>query len=86
MFSFKSICVLLAAATTFTSALPSTPASGASVAKRVADASPVEAGLFARAPEAVVARGGGPTTIPACISKCQDTVAPILVDIRSCFL
>jgi len=39
--------------------------------------------VFIRAPEAIVARGGGPTTIPACISKCHDTVAPILVEIQA---
>jgi len=83
MFGFRSIVAILAAATTFTSALPATPADGASVAKRVADASPMGADVFARAPEAVVVRGDAPQTIPDCISKYHDTVDPILVEIQA---
>ena len=82
MFSFKSICVLLAAATTFTSAMPAAPANGASLAKRAA---PMGVDVFARAPEPVLEARGGPTTVPDAISKCQDTVSPILVNIRSSF-
>jgi hypothetical protein len=81
MFAFKSIFVLLAAATTFTSAMPASPANGASLAERAA---PMGVDVFARAPEPVaLAVRGGPTTVPDCISKCQDTVAPILVNIQA---
>ena len=84
MFGFRSIVAILAAATTFTSALPATPGNGVSAAKR--EAAPMAVDVFARAPEAVVARGGAPQTIPDCISKAHGTIDPILVEIRSCFL
>lgn len=74
MFSFKSICVLLAAASTFVSAMP-TANSDAGVAKRdpVALAEPVALPIL-------TARGG-PATIPDCVNTYNAAVAPIFVQI-----
>ena len=87
MFGLKSIFVVLAAATAFTSALPAAQVNGASLDKRVAEAAPVEAEVFARAPElSLLEARGGPATIPDCITKAHGTIDPILVNIRSSFL
>ena len=84
MFGFRSIVAILAAATTFTSALPATPVSGASVAKR--DAAPMGADVFVRAPDAVVVRQASPTTIPDALTKAHSGIDPIIAEIRSSFL
>jgi len=87
MFGLKSIFVILAAATAFTSAIPTAQANGASLDKRVASAAPMEADVFARAPElSLLEVREGPKTIPACITKAHGTIDPILVKIRSSFL
>jgi hypothetical protein len=82
MFGLKSIFVILAAATAFTSALPAAEANGASLDKRVA--APMEADVFARAPElSLLEARAGPATIPACITKAHGTIDPILVSIQA---
>lgn len=91
MFSFKSVALILAAATALVSAIPTSPLAEAGLAKREAAPAPLEA-IVARLAEPVVAspvlaaRGAAPTDVPGCIKQCSDTCAPILAQIGMSFV
>ena len=90
MFSFKSIALFLAAATTVVNALPSPNAAGGALAKRAAEAAPAPMAFQnvarAAAPEpaalsVVSERATGPATIPECIDVCKKQIDVIFVDV-----
>lgn len=88
MFGFKTFALILAAAATIVTAIPT--GTNAELVKRDAAPAPVPASApVARAANAmampVVARGGTPTpsSVPDCISKCKDTITPIFVNIQA---